>query len=674
MNKLIFILLIASFGAYAQVSSGVANITEVKLFRNMAELNHEVELNIKRGANDYYIDSIAKTIDISTFLLNSDESLRILSTNYFGNEMDSALYNKIKDSIDFTDLEIKKAKNIHDINKLQIELYTEYSLNLANLKIKVSPLELNQISKEVKSKLKEIDIKFDISEKKLDSLIDYKNKLEEKLDDVERKRNFLKIRIYSEKDTKSKLAFSYIAYKAGWDLAYDMFLNEYEDKARLESKAIVNQTTGLDWTNTKLQIINSKPDMFKFLDLNAYVLDNSNNHKTNAELSHIGYGTLKGTVFTPEGKPAVGATIQVIGTVKGTFVKSDGSFMVSNIEAGEYEVKVSFVGMEVEIFKIILKVNETKIANIKMKDWATTEAVMVMADREMVQADAIGKVNTFSNQLDLEDGYTKRGSRNNNINEVQVKTITPNDEYGSALGGVVNSTTNSNVDDETSFAAELKVYDKVNEFNKYEWNIASEKITDEKFAIEDRVDIPNGTSGKIVRFESKVIKVEVFAKAVPIISKNTYLIVEVPNFKKYNMEGVTISKYHNGIFKGNGILALPRPNTGQLNFGIEKNIIVERKTVRDYTDSKIFSSRKTTEFEYEFNVKNNYSDRLNLRIDDRVPVIKDDSYELEMLDLIGWEKDSYGIVTWKVNLEPNEQITKKLKFNVTHPGNAVIRK
>lgn len=652
MNKLIIILLIASFGAYAQVSSGVARITEVKLFRNMAELNHEVELNIKRGANDYYIDSIAKTIDISTFLLNSDESLRILSTNYFGNEMDSALYNKIKDSIEITDIEINKAKKIYEVNNLQKNLYSNYPARLASKNNKISPLELNQISKEVKSKLKEINIKFAKSEKILDSLNSYRSELIKKLNSITTKRNFLKIRIYSEKDTKSKLTFSYIAYKAGWDLAYDMFLNEYEDKARLESKAIVNQTTGLDWTNTKLQIINSKPDIFKFLDLNAYVLDNSNNHRTKAKLSHIGYGNLKGTVTTPEGKPAVGATVQVIGTVKGAFVKSDGSFIVTNIEAGEYEVKVSFVGMEEVIFKINLNVNETKIANIKMKESShmTAEAV-VISDREMVQTGTIGKMNAFTS-----------------------------DDIRSVSTGNVNSfvTTNSNVDRggssvkiEVDDVSNIPIDDRFNNNINY---ITKEEITDEKFAIDDRVDIPNGTSGKIVRFESRIILVEVFAKAVPIISKNTYLIVEVPNFKKYNMEGVTISKYHNGIFKGNGILALPRPNTGQLNFGIEKNIIVERKTVRDYTDSKIFSSRKTTEFEYEFNVKNNYSDRLNLRIDDRVPVIKDDSYELEMLDFIGWEKDSYGIVTWKVNLEPNEQITKKLKFNVTHPGNAVIRK
>ena len=48
--------------------------------------------------------------------------------------------------------------------------------------------------------------------------------------------------------------------------------------------------------------------------------------------------------------------------------------------------------------------------------------------------------------------------------------------------------------------------------------------------------------------------------------------------------------------------------------------------------------------------------------------------DIDLIEVSGGEKDFNGIITWKVNLEPNEQITKKLKFNVTHSGNVNIKK
>jgi len=205
------------------------------------------------------------------------------------------------------------------------------------------------------------------------------------------------------------------------------------------------------------------------------------------------FATLKGTVKDPDGKPAVGATIQVIGTVKGAYVKGDGSFIITNIEAGDYEIRVAFVGMQEQIIKLKLSADQTKELNIKLVDASTkSETVVVTADRQMVDVSKVGVDRSFAEE-DLTtvatnninavvtlaagvrssgSGYTVRGSRDNQtqmrvdgveisdpfsgglsygqaytpttsqsaIGEVQVKTGGFSAEYGSALGGVVNST------------------------------------------------------------------------------------------------------------------------------------------------------------------------------------------------------------------------------------------
>ena len=205
------------------------------------------------------------------------------------------------------------------------------------------------------------------------------------------------------------------------------------------------------------------------------------------------YATLKGTVKTPDGKPAVGATVQVIGTVKGAFVKGDGSFIITNIEAGSYELKITFVGMQEQIMKITLSADQTREVHIKLTESsAMAQEVIVTADKQMVNASTVGITRGFAKE-DLEtvatnnvnsivtlaagvrasgSGYSIRGSRDNQtqmrvdgveisdpfsgglslgmgytpttsqsaIGEVQVKTGGFGAEYGSALGGVVNST------------------------------------------------------------------------------------------------------------------------------------------------------------------------------------------------------------------------------------------
>lgn len=55
-------------------------------------------------------------------------------------------------------------------------------------------------------------------------------------------------------------------------------------------------------------------------------------------------GNLTGTVKDKDGKPVQGATIRVLGTVRGAKAKSNGEYLIINIPAGTYTVKVTAVG------------------------------------------------------------------------------------------------------------------------------------------------------------------------------------------------------------------------------------------------------------------------------------------------------------------------------------------
>lgn len=57
-------------------------------------------------------------------------------------------------------------------------------------------------------------------------------------------------------------------------------------------------------------------------------------------------GVVKGTVHDTEREPLVGATVQLKGTEHYAIVGLDGSFVISKIPDGFYEVEVSYVGFK----------------------------------------------------------------------------------------------------------------------------------------------------------------------------------------------------------------------------------------------------------------------------------------------------------------------------------------
>ncbi|MFH1051654.1 MAG: carboxypeptidase regulatory-like domain-containing protein [bacterium] len=201
------------------------------------------------------------------------------------------------------------------------------------------------------------------------------------------------------------------------------------------------------------------------------------------------YGTLKGKVVDQEGKPAIGASVRILGTARGTYVKNpDGSFTVVNIDAGKYTVKVTAVGFQdYEITDVKISADQTSEISVQLSSKeVVTKTVVVTANRVMVNNTEIGQKRTMSGDefatvaregigavIGLTAGvvgsggsYSIRGSRTDetkikidgidvsnqftgvgssggptefDTEEIQVMTGGFSAEYGDAMGGIVNT-------------------------------------------------------------------------------------------------------------------------------------------------------------------------------------------------------------------------------------------
>ncbi|MFT3705369.1 MAG: TonB-dependent receptor [Agriterribacter sp.] len=78
-------------------------------------------------------------------------------------------------------------------------------------------------------------------------------------------------------------------------------------------------------------------------------------------------GNIEGKITTVDDKPASMVTVLIKGTKKTTLTEDDGSFIMRNVPAGNYELEISLVGYEVIREKVLVEANQTLNVSYKLK-------------------------------------------------------------------------------------------------------------------------------------------------------------------------------------------------------------------------------------------------------------------------------------------------------------------
>lgn len=205
-------------------------------------------------------------------------------------------------------------------------------------------------------------------------------------------------------------------------------------------------------------------------------------------------GILTGKVVDADGKGVAGATIRVIGTTRGGISKTDGKYTIININAGQYDVRVTAVGYDTATKRVTISADQTVTLNYTLTQGGVQmKAVDITAEREMIRSTDVGTVRStkgdqmtkmardnVASAISLSagisqsgTGFTVRGSRNTETQvlvdglavtdqfigafgntgaavssampspfateEVQAQTGGFGAEYGNAVGGIVNT-------------------------------------------------------------------------------------------------------------------------------------------------------------------------------------------------------------------------------------------
>jgi len=162
--------------------------------------------------------------------------------------------------------------------------------------------------------------------------------------------------------------------------------------------------------------------------------------------------------------------------------------------------------------------------------------------------------------------------------------------------------------------------------------------------------------------------------AAPKLDGDAFLVAYVNEWKELNLLPGQANIYFENSYVGQSAI---NPFTTEkeltLSMGADKNIVIERKLLKDFTEDKFLSSDVERQFAYEIKIKNNKKSDMKLILEEHYPISKNEEIKVELINTGGAEVDKVkGILKWVVDLKPSEDISKQFVYSVRYPADKVI--
>jgi len=203
-------------------------------------------------------------------------------------------------------------------------------------------------------------------------------------------------------------------------------------------------------------------------------------------------------------------------------------------------------------------------------------------------------------------------------------------------------------------------------------------INENQLNISFDIDIPYDilSNGKKHSVALKEIKLPASYKyyAAPKLDKEAFLLAEITDYGKYNLLKGEANIIFEGMYVGKTwVNPGQTSDTLNLSMGRDKKVSIKREKVVDKSGTKFLSSKKEQAFTYDIIIRNNKKEAVSMKIEDQIPLSTDKEIEIELKDKDGGKINSEtGLITWEVNLKPNETKKIRLSYLVKYPKDKTI--
>ncbi len=163
--------------------------------------------------------------------------------------------------------------------------------------------------------------------------------------------------------------------------------------------------------------------------------------------------------------------------------------------------------------------------------------------------------------------------------------------------------------------------------------------------------------------------------AVPKRDKDAFLLAKIIDWDQYNLLEGEANLYFEDSYVGRSVLnANALADTLNISLGRDKNIVIGRAKIDDFTRRKTIGSNKVESRAFRIIARNRKSSAIKLVIQDQIPVAAISQISITARDLSGGVLDEQtGQVRWELDLLPQGQKEIILSYEVKYPkGESLI--
>lgn len=400
---------------------------------------------------------------------------------------------------------------------------------------------------------------------------------------------------------------SYLVDQAGWSPAYDIRVASVDTNINLTYAALVDQSTGEDWTNARLTLSTSKPAF----------------GGTPPEVLPWFIGTSEGALGGVEGfvrdaatgEPLVGANVIVMGRSEGAATDVNGFYRIANVPAGSHQLRCTYIGYAAVVMNVVARPFAGTRADFSLAAEAVeVQAVEVVRERPLVSKSA-------TNAVRIADP-TQLVPRPDRVVAYQTATMTS-------------------------------------------------AITAASFEIPGESTIPSDNAKHRVTVMVASVGASFSYTCVPRIQADAFLKASMRNTTDYPLLPGPMSVYLDNSFIVNSKLPAVLPGEPFEAFlGIDNGVKVERKLLNRLTDQTgLFSKKRNVSFDIAISAQNLKKVVQTLSIRESIPMSQDERIKVTLSHPKPEEvvPDANGIITWQMNLAPGERRDFHLQYAVEAP-------
>ncbi|HMI08197.1 MAG TPA: DUF4139 domain-containing protein [Flavobacterium sp.] len=162
--------------------------------------------------------------------------------------------------------------------------------------------------------------------------------------------------------------------------------------------------------------------------------------------------------------------------------------------------------------------------------------------------------------------------------------------------------------------------------------------------------------------------------AAPRVEQEAYLLAEINDYSKFNLLPGEANIIFEDMYVGKTSI---NPNqvsdTLSLSMGKDRKMSIKREKIVDKSGTKFLSSKKEQAFTYDITIRNNKKEAVNLMVKDQYPLSPDKDIEIELKESDNAKVSTEtGILTWDLNLKPNETKKLRVSYRIRYPKDRVI--